>query len=85
MGCYYHYCRCQEARPSLTDTDIEGGVKKRQQDDMRRDYIQQKHYENVEMWECEWWRPYKTDAPVKIYLRAKLPYKRTLSEEQLLQ
>ena len=41
-GCYYHYCLCQEARPSLTDNDIERGVKKRQQDEMRRDYIQQK-------------------------------------------
>ena len=38
MGCYYHYCPRHEARPSLTDTDIERGVKKRQQDDMRRDY-----------------------------------------------
>ena len=55
MGCYYHYCPCQEARPSLTDTDIERGVKKRQQDEMRRDYIQQKGYQIVEMWECEWW------------------------------
>ena len=54
MGCYYHYCPCQEARPSLTDTDIERGVKKRQQDEMRRVYIQQKGYEIVEMWECEW-------------------------------
>ena len=41
MGCYYDYCSCQEARPSLTDTDIERGIKKRQQDEMRRDYIQQ--------------------------------------------
>ena len=32
MGCYYHYCPCQEAHPFLTDTDIERGVKKRQQD-----------------------------------------------------
>ena len=37
------------------------------------------------MWECEWWRLYKTDAPVKSYLRANFPYKRPLSEEQLLQ
>ena len=44
MGCYYHHCPCQEVRPSLTDTDIEGGKKKRQQDEMRRDYIQQKCY-----------------------------------------
>ena len=28
MGCYYHYCPCQEARPSLTDTNIERGIKK---------------------------------------------------------
>ena len=56
MRCYYHFCPCQEARLSLTDCDIGRGVKKRQQDEMRRDYIQQKGYENVEMWECEWWR-----------------------------
>ena len=37
--CYYHYCPCQEARASLTDTDIEKGVKKQQQDKMLRDYI----------------------------------------------
>ena len=52
LGCYYHYCPCQEARPSLTDSDIKRGVKKRQQDEMRRDYIQQKFYQFVEMWEC---------------------------------
>ena len=23
MGCYYHFCSCQEARPSLKDQDIE--------------------------------------------------------------
>ena len=85
MGFYYHYCPCQEARPSLTDTDIGRGMKKRQQDEMRRGYIQQKGYQIVEMWECEWWSLYKTDAPVKSYLRANLPYKRLLSEEKLLQ
>ena len=83
MGCYYHYCPCQEARPSLTDTDIERGIKKRQQDEMRRDYIQQKGYQIVEMWECEWWSLYK--SPIKSYLQAIFPYKRPFSEEQLLQ
>ena len=86
MGCYYHYCPCQEARPSLTDADIEKGIKnERQQDEMRRDYIQQKGYQIVEMWECEWWSLYKTDASVKSHLRENFPYKRPLSEEQLLQ
>ena len=28
MGCFYHYCPCQEARPSVTE-DIERGNKKR--------------------------------------------------------
>ena len=33
---------CQEARPSLTDQDIERGNKKREMDDMRREYIKEK-------------------------------------------
>ena len=37
------------------------------------------------MWECEWWSFYKTDASVKRHLRENFPYKRPLSEEQLLQ
>ena len=76
---------CQEVRPSLTDTHIERGVKKRQQEEMRRDYIQQKGYQNVEMWECEWWSLYKTDASVKSHLRKNFPDRRPLSEEGLMQ
>ena len=84
MGCYYHYCPCQEARPSLTGSDIERGVKKRQQGEMRRDYVQQKVYRIVEMWQCEWWSLYKTDASVKSHLREDFPCKRPLSEERIL-
>ena len=76
MGCYYHYCPCQEARPSLTDTEVERGVKKRQQDELRRDYIQQKGYQIVAKWECEWWSLYKTDASVKSHLPENFPYRR---------
>ena len=86
MGCYYHSCPCQEARPSLTDTDVLRGVKKRQQDEMRRDYIRQKGYQIVEMWECEWWcRLYKSDESVKSHLRENFCYWRPLSEEGLMQ
>ena len=85
MGCYYHHCPCQEARPSLTDRDIERGMKTRQQDELRRDYIQQKGYQIVEMWERELWSLYQTNASVKSHLRENFPYKRPLSEEQLLQ
>ena len=58
MGCYYHYSPCQEARRPVTDIDIERGVKKRQQDQMCREYIQLKGYQIVEMWECQWWSLY---------------------------
>ena len=52
MVCYFHYCPCQEARPSLTDNEIMRWVKKREQDQMRKEYIQQKGYKIIEMWEC---------------------------------
>ena len=85
MGCYYHYWPFQETRPSLTDTDIERGVKTRQQDEMRRDYIREKCYQIVEIWESEWWSLYKTDASVKKHLRENFPCRRPLSEEGLMQ
>ena len=44
MGCYFHYCPCQESRPSLNVNEIMRGIKKREQDQMRKDYIQQKGY-----------------------------------------
>ena len=36
MGCFYHYCPCQEARLSLTEKDNERGNKKREMDQMRK-------------------------------------------------
>ena len=30
MGCFYHFCPCQELRPSLTEEDIQRGSKKRE-------------------------------------------------------
>ena len=85
MGCYYHYCPCEEARPALIDIDIERGVKKRQHDEMRRDYIQQKGYQIVEMSECECWSLNKTDASVKSHHPKNFPYRSPLSEEGLMQ
>ena len=28
MGCYFHYCPCQEARPSMTDNENMRGIKR---------------------------------------------------------
>ena len=85
MGCYYHYCPCQEAQLSLSDTDVERGVKKRKQEEKLTGYKRLKGLQIVEMWECRSWSLHKTDALVKNHLRKNFPYKRPLSEEQLLQ
>ena len=68
MGCYCHYCPYQEARPSLTGNEIMRGIKKREQDQMRKECIQQKGYKIIEMWECNWWELYRTDATGKIFI-----------------
>ena len=42
MDCFFHYCPYQEARPSLTDNEFMRGIKKKEHDQMRKDYIQHK-------------------------------------------
>ena len=84
MGCYYHFCSCQETRSSLTEQDIERGNKKREMDEMRREYIQEKGYKVEEMWECEWWQNFKTNDKIKNHVRTHFPYKRPLSTDSLL-
>ena len=37
------------------------------------------------MWECEWWRLYKTTSKVKLHIRENYPYRRSLTEQQLLE
>ena len=85
MGCYYHYCPCQETRPSLSEKEVERGCKRREMDEMRRAYISNKGYNVIEMWECEWWKLYKSNSLVKQHLRESFPYKLPLTEEGLLQ
>ena len=52
MGCFYHFCLCQELRPSFTEEDVQRGSKKRELDALRRHYIQEKDFKVIEMWEC---------------------------------
>ena len=85
MGCFYHFCPCQELRPSATEEDIQRGSKKRELDALRRHYLQEKGFNVIEMWECEWWRLYKTTNTVKQQIREHFPYRRSLAAEQLLE
>ena len=85
MGCSYHFCPCQELRLSLTEEEIQRGSKKRQVDALRRHYIQEKGFKVIEMWECEWWRLYKTTNTVKQHIRERFLYRCSLAAEQLLE
>ena len=85
MGCFYHFCPCQETRPSLSDEDIERGNKRREMDDLRREYIREKGYKIEEMWECEWWQNFKTNEKIKNHIRSNFPYKRPISTDSLLE
>ena len=85
MGCFYRYCPCQEGRPSVTEDDIERGNKKREMDQMRKQYIREKGYNVVEMSKREWWNLYRTTTCVKEHLRESFPNKRPLREESLLE
>ena len=49
-----NFCPCQELRPSLTEEDIKHGSRKRELDELRRGYIQERVFTVIEMWDCEW-------------------------------
>ena len=85
MGCFYHFCPCQELCLSLTEENIQRGSKKRELDALRRHNKQKKVFKVIEMWECEWWRLYKTSKTVKQHIRKHFPYRRSLAAEQLLE
>ena len=85
MGCFYHFCPCQELLSSLTEEDIKRGSRRRELDELRRSYIQEKGFTVIEMWECEWWRLHKTTSNVKLHIREIFPYRRSLTEQQLLE
>ena len=37
LSCYYHFCSSQETRPSLSEQDIEKGIKNLEMDELRRE------------------------------------------------
>ena len=83
--CFYYFCPCQELRPSITEEDIQRASHTRELDALRRHYKQEKGFKVIEMWECEWWRLYKTSNTLKQHIREHFPYRRSLAAEQLLE
>ena len=56
MGCYYHFCPCQESRYSLFEEEIQRGIKNRELDEPRKQKIQEKGYNVIEIYECDLWK-----------------------------
>ena len=54
MGCYFHFCACQEARANMSEEETQRGLKKREYDDLRRAYLRNKGHKFVEIWEYNW-------------------------------
>ena len=59
-------------------------IKKQEYDELRRDYLRNKGYKFVEIWECNWWETVKGDKSVKIHVRNNFPFKLPLTQESLL-
>ena len=45
---------CQEAQPAPIEEDNQH-VTKKEMDEVRKQYIEEKSYTVVRMWECEWY------------------------------
>ena len=81
---FYQSCPFQQYRPSLIEDHIRRG-NQRELDELRRWYVRGKGFSVIEMWECEWWRLYKTSNFVKKRMRESFPYGRSLAAQQLLE
>ena len=51
----------------------------------RKNFIIGKRYEIVKIWDCLWWKQVRDDKTMKERLKIDFPFRKPLSEQQLLQ
>ena len=84
MGCFYHFCHCQEKRRLLLE-DIEKGVKRRQSDAFQRRFLRSQGLNIVEVRECQWWKTVKSNEErAKDFMEKNHPFVPPLSESSLI-
>ena len=84
MGCYFHFCKCQESKRLPIDV-IEKGLKKREADTYRRDVIKSFGVEVEEIWECQWWKSVKeNDNGANDFMKKFAPYQKPIPECELM-
>ena len=84
-GCFYHFCPCQHLQASLTEDDTECGSKGIELEKLRRSYIQEKVFTDLEVWESERWRLCKITPNGKQHVRKNISHRRSLTDYQLLE
>ena len=80
MSCFYPFFPVKRYS-HLSLKKILNGPLIRELDAGRREFIQ-KGFAVIEMWECEWWRLYKTTTFVEQHCREEFPYRRLLTGYQ---
>ena len=80
MGSYFHFCPCQEAKASLSEEETQRGIRKREYDELKRDYIKSKGYKIVEIWESKRWESVKEEI-VRNHVRKNFRFKLPLKQE----
>ena len=84
MGWYFHFCPCQEAKASLSEEETHRGIRKRENDESRRDYLKSKGWKNIEIWECKWWESVKEEENFRNHVKKNCAFKQPLKKESFL-
>ena len=74
MACCLHFCPCQEDRASLSGEPMQRGIRKREHDELRRDYLRHKGYNIIDVWECNWWESVKKEN-LRLHVRKNFTIK----------
>ena len=63
---------------------MQRGIRKREHDELRRDFLRNKGYNIVDVWECKWWERVKEEENVRNHARKNFPFKLPMTQESLL-
>ena len=64
---------------------MQRGSKRKELDETRQSYKQERDFTVIEIWECEWWRLNKTTSKVIQHIRKNFAYRCSLTAEQPLE
>ena len=85
MGCYYHFCPCQEKKRQPIEV-LEEGLKRREMGVYRRNFLESLGLKVVEVWECEWRAAIKNKtSDERAFVSSFSPFNPPMKKETLIQ